>query len=390
MPSLKKKILYVIPYFVPAFSFGGSVKVTYDFAKELTRLGYDVTVATTDVLDSNSRNKKLSEKIDKINIVRFKNLSNKLARNLNFYTPIGFNKWLKQNIEKFDIVHIHELFTYQTIVAGSICRKKKKKYFLQPHGSLFLTARKSRFYLLKSFIIKKLAPLVTFSSAIIALNEKEKRNILKVYPLLEQKIKIVPNGLDMNEFKSIKKIDLYKQYCIPQKNKIIAFIGRIKFVKGLDISLKVLANLKDKLNFTFLIIGPDEGEKDNLEALAKTLNINDRVIFAGLMSGVKKLQTLKSADLSLLNSRSEGLPTTLLESAALGLPVVCSRESNLPELDFYHAGFIVRNVKESADKIKQILTNDYLRKKLSCNALKLAGSFDLKKCAQTLRKIYGI
>jgi len=107
-----KKILYVIPYFAPAWSYGGPVKVSFDFAKELVKLGYSVTVVTTDVLDSKQRVKKLHEKIEGINVIRFKNINNKLAKNFNFYTPIGLVKWLKKNIQSFDIVHIHEFFRY--------------------------------------------------------------------------------------------------------------------------------------------------------------------------------------------------------------------------------------------------------------------------------------
>ncbi|MCX6809788.1 MAG: glycosyltransferase [Candidatus Berkelbacteria bacterium] len=388
MPFPKKKILYVIPYFVPAWSYGGPVKVAFDFAKELTKLGNRVTVATTDVLDARSRNKKLFETVDGIKVCRFKNLNNIFARNLNFYTPVGFRKWLKTNIQNYDIVHIHEFFTYQSFITSKICHKAKKPYIIQPHGSLSQFCRKSRFYFIKNCLVKKFTPLVVSSSAIIALNEEEKKDIAQIYPQAKAKIKIAPNGLDLTEFKNIKKNDLHRTYNIPKSNKIIAFIGRLHFKKGLDISLKALARIKDELDFTFLIIGPDEGEKENLENLAENLGIKNRIVFAGLMSGNKKLETLKSADLSLLNSRSEGLPTTLLESAALALPIICSCGSNFPEVEQFEAGFVVDSTQQTAQKIKLVLKDDRLREKLSQNALKLADSFNLQKCTQTLNKIY--
>lgn len=382
------KILFVVPYFAPAWSYGGTVRASFDFARELVRQGNQVTVATTDVLDAQLRNRTLKETIEGVRVVRFKNLSNRIARNYNLYTSIGFSRWLKNNLDNFDIVHIHELFTYQSIITSRLCLSRKKPYLIQPHGSLFSVARRSRFSFIKDIIINRSATLLFQSNSVVVLNEKERKDVTTLLPELKSKIVIVPNGLNLGEFREIKKVDLCKRYHIPKERKIIAFIGRIKFIKGLDIAFKVLAGLKKDLKFTFLIIGPDEGEKDNLRQLAKELGLTDRIVYAGLLSGAEKLEILKSADLSLLLSRSEGLPTTLLESAALGLPIVCSTKANLPEVDEFKAGYIVNNEKETAEKIKTILTDAKLQAKLAKNALKLAGHFDLTKRAERLIEVY--
>ena len=383
-----KKILYIIPYFAPAWSYGGPVKVAYDFAKKLQELGWEVSVATTDVLNSRSRNNKQYEQIDGIRVFRFRNVNNKAARNLNLYSPIGLKKWLRQNINNYDVIHIHEFFTYQSIVASRLCKKLHKPYVIQPHGSLSQFCRRSRFGFIKNLIIKKFTPEAISCGAFIALNETEKRDIAKIYPQIKSKTKIVPNGLNLKEFEDTKPSNLHDRYTIKKESKIIAFIGRIHFKKGLDISFEALALLKDTLDFTFLIIGPDEGEKNVLEKLAEKLGIKDRIIFAGLMSGTKKLETLKGADLSLLNSRSEGLPTTLLESAALGLPIICSPGSNLPEVSLFKAGFVVSGAEQTAQKIKLVLADEKLRRSLSRNALRLSRHFDITSCAQKLNDVY--
>lgn len=385
--STNLNILYVIPYFVPAWSYGGPVKVAFDFTKELTRLGHHVTVATTDTIDAKSRSKVAQENIEGVEILRFKNINNFLAKKYNLYSPLGFNNWLKKNINKYDIVHIHEFFTYQSFITSRICKNLNKPYVIQPHGSFSAVSRQSR-YFIKKMIIKYLGSVITFSNAVIALNEIEKNNIAKVYPQIKSQIRIVPNGIDLNEFNNIEPINLHRIYNIPTKNKIISFIGRIHKKKGLDISLKALASIRTDTNVTLLIIGPDDGEKNNLLELSIKLGIGNMVVFTGLLSGYKKLQTLKSTDLSLLNSRTEGLPTTLLESTALGLPIVCSRGSNFPEVNKYHAGFVVNNEQQTAQKIKLILEDSKLEKLLSHNSLKLAKSFDIIKCTQLLNKIY--
>jgi glycosyltransferase involved in cell wall biosynthesis len=94
---------------------------------------------------------------------------------------------------------------------------------------------------------------------------------LKIYNSLKNKTTILPNGLKLNKFKKVSKIDLWKKYNLPQENKIIGFIGRIQYIKGLDISLEILNKIKKEINFTFLIIGPDEGQKSNFQRQAKKL-----------------------------------------------------------------------------------------------------------------------
>lgn len=387
-PHSGKKILYVAPYFAPAWSYGGPVKVSYEFAKELIRLGNQVTVATTDALDSEHRNSKAYEELDGIKIFRFKNISNILAKSYNLYAPIGFSRWLKKNLSDFDIVHIHEFFTVQSIISSKTCSKMGKPFVVQPHGSLLPYAKNSRFKFIKRVVMKYFANLALSSQAIIVLTDKEKRDVSQIYPSIKSKIKIVANGIDCEELRKIKKIDLHKIFGIPKDNKIVAYLGRLHFQKGLDLVIKALALIKDEIAVTLLVIGPDEGAKKSLMKQAEELGVSNQIIFAGMMTGKKKLETLKSAELSILLSRSEGLPTTLLESAGLGLPIVCSRGSNMPEIVTYKLGFIVNSEQQAADGIKKILCDKQLSDDMSKNALRLAKCFDIKKQTVELAQIY--
>lgn len=385
-----KSILFITPYFAPAWSYGGPVRVTYDFANELVKLGNEVTVATTDALDNKKRNSRHYEILDGIKIFRFKNISNKFAKAYNLYIPFGFSKWLKENIDKFDVVHIHEMFTYQSMVAAKICLRRGKPFVIQPHGSLNQYAKKSRFSFIKKLIIRYFSRFILGGEAIIALTKEEKESILKTFRLEDSKVKIVPNGIDTEKLKKTGRINLYKLYNIKKDNKIVSFLGRIHFQKGLDRSIRAIALLKNRLKITFLIIGPDEGEKSNLMKLAKELKIESSLVFTGILTGERKLKTLKSSELSILLSRSEGLPTTLLESAALGLPIICSPESNFPEVDYYKVGKVVANEQQAAEYLKKILTNDRLKSMYSKNALKLAGVFDVKEKTQQLMDAYNL
>ena len=260
----KIKILFVIPYYVPAFSYGGPVKVSSDLAEGLVKKGHSVTVVTTDVLDKKNRTRIKSEVINGVAVVRCKNVSNYLAKQFNLYLPIGFRAWLKKNIAEYDIVHCHDFFTILNILTSNYCKKLNIPYIIQPHGCLDMIRQKSKLFRIKQAFLFLFKGVVDESEYIIALVDKEKDEIETVYRNVLTKIKIIPNGIDYKKNKNIREIDLHHKYNIPDNNKIIVFLGRVQYIKGLDISIKSLAAIKDRIDFSFLIIGPDEGERNKL------------------------------------------------------------------------------------------------------------------------------
>src|SRR4030065_126624 len=98
------KILQVIPYFVPAWDYGGPLQVCYAFSKQLVANGHEVTVFTTDTLNIKSRIKKR----DGIKIRRFKNLCNYLTYRQHLYFPPGMFLAAQKDLKSFDIIHMHE------------------------------------------------------------------------------------------------------------------------------------------------------------------------------------------------------------------------------------------------------------------------------------------
>ncbi|MFZ2193666.1 MAG: glycosyltransferase [Candidatus Moraniibacteriota bacterium] len=381
------KILQVIPYFIPAYSYGGPIKVCFNISEELARNGHEVTVVTTDTLDEKNRIKNLQEKINEIQIIRFRNISNWLAKNYNGYLPTEFYFWAKKNILNFDIVYCHDFFTLQNIITAHFCKKYKVPFIVQPHGTLSPIRQEVKSYIFKKAFLRLFSGVLKNSKNIIALTENEKKEIISIDSTLENKIVIIPNGLQLKEFENIRKIDLYEKYNIPRENKIIGYIGRVQYIKGIDISLEILSGLKNKLDFTYLVIGPDEGEKEKLLKKINLLDLKKNVIFAGILKGKEKLEVIKSCDLFLFTSRSEGLPMTVLEIATLGVPQIISKNCHVPEIEKSKAGYELdlKNKADFSDRILLLLNNKTLHQDFSENSKKMVSEFfDIK---ETLKKI---
>ena len=129
-------ILQVIPYFPPAYAFGGSVKVCYETSKELVRRGHSVTVYTSDAVNSVTRMKIESRNVDGIDVHYFRNVSLFLVRNSNLFIVRDLLRKVASNIDSFDLIHLHEYTTYHNIVIHRFAKKHKVPYIFQAHGTL--------------------------------------------------------------------------------------------------------------------------------------------------------------------------------------------------------------------------------------------------------------
>ncbi len=354
-----KKLLIIIPYFIPAYGYGGPIKVAYDQAIELLKKWYDITVVTTDALDDKNRIKKLEETIDGIKIFRFRNLFNKLAKFHNGYLPFAMKYWLKKNIKNYDIVHIHDILNLPAIWWSKYATKNNVKYFLHPHGTLSDTRIKSRKSFIKKTFLKIFHNMMDWANWIFALTKQEEKEIAKYTN--NKNIFNLPNWLDLKEFENIEKINLHKKYNLDKNCNIFIFLWRIQYIKWLDIAFKLLSEYNKKnTNRRYLIIWPDEWEKNKLIILAKKLWISDKIIWYGMSSGKEKLSLLASGDVFLFTSRAEGFPMTILEALACRLPAFISTGCNLPEIEKAKCG---REVKNEEIQKNCILLDDLIKKK---------------------------
>jgi len=178
---------------------------------------------------------------------------------------------------------------------------------------------------------------------------------------LTQRIEVIPNGVELPEG-SFKFSDLSFQ---TRDRKMLLFLGRIHPKKGLVGALQAWAKLRnspsairDSEQWQFVIAGWDQGGHEaELKALcadlglriansglSESLKLNSYklkthppeaegadVVFCGPVFGEDKEALLRSADAFILPSFSEGLPMSVLEAWAYGLPVVMTPECNLPE-----------------------------------------------------------
>jgi glycosyltransferase involved in cell wall biosynthesis len=180
------------------------------------------------------------------------------------------------------------------------------------------------------------------TSKIIAITPWE-MDFIKKHGGKESKIKVLPNGMDEAFFKKIKNNDFKKKLKI--KGKLILFFGRLNVTKGPDKFVEIAHSLlKERKDLTFVIRGPDEGMRAKVKEL---IGNEKRIIFMdGTRDRKEIIKMYQAADIFVLPSYREGLPLTLFEAMAAGLPIVASPVNGIPyEMKEPENGFQKKNFR---------------------------------------------
>jgi len=297
--------------------------------------------------------------------------------------------------EETDLIHVAMLFDFYNVVATYF---SKKPYLVSLHGTFMkeaykmmkLKKLKKDFYM--SIIGKKILKKAKF---IHLLTQEEKEHFLEFYPEFENKIRVIPNGLDLSQFEiDLNKSDLINKYPHLKGKKIILFLSRINRIKGLDILIPAFAKLhnEDK-NYHLLIVGKDDGDgyEKRVRQWVNEYGLTDAVTFTGLLTGKDKLMAFYGSDVFVLPSYSENFGVAMVEAMACGVPIVVSDKVGISrEIIQYNAGTIVKtNIDDVYNGIKNVFQNLDEAKDMALNAKKMVHNlYDINKVADEMIKMY--
>lgn len=149
--------------------------------------------------------------------------------------------------------------------------------------------------------------------------------------LRARNVEEIPNGVNLLFLESGKR-----RFTQPRRKAgnapEVLYVGRLIFAKGVQHLLKVVARIKaDEKDVHLTIVG--EGPyRRLLEKRTHALKLSDRVEFLGETSREKIVEVMQRAALFVNPSYSEGLPTSVLEAAGAGLPVVATAVGGTGEI----------------------------------------------------------
>lgn len=387
------KILQVISYLYPAWSYGGPGKLVFELSKEMVKDGNRVTIMTTDAYDGYRRRSARDNKDFKdssVNLVIFKNISNYLAYKFKLFIPVlGIFELIKKITEN-DVIHIHEFFTPFSVLIFLFSGKYNKRLVISAHGTLDTYHMNHRSFFKKIFMNLAGEKMIKSKSLFIAATHEEIEEYRKM-GIDEARIKFVPNGIDMEYFHKLPERGLWrKQYQIGTSEKIILYLGRIHKLKGLANLITAYDSIKTKFPVKLVIAGSDDGYLPNLLEMVKKYDLSGKVIFPGIIKGAEKLSAYMDADVFVYPSPSEGFSIAILEAGACGLPLVITYGCKFPDVSAYGAGIISKpDYNSLKNSLIPLLSDSKMAAKYGKNAYKLIkNNYTITKMASKLENIY--
>jgi len=307
------------------------VNVVYNICKELAKEGHEVSVYTTNAFDE-KRNFKLERQEYTCHGFKVRYFQNVLRPDKLYISPSMVSA-CKKEITNFDIIHLHAYRQFQEIITYHYAKKHHVPYVLHLHGTLPWRTAKKELKLIYNMLFGY--RILRDASKVFALSPIEAQQC-REYGLPHEKIEVVPNGVELLEFRDLPPRGSFRRkYNINDDDEIILYLGRVDEQKGLDFLIRAFAYLTKQMNFnsvSLLIAGPGNRYLHKLMSLVDSCSISKKVIFTGSLSEESKVQALVDSSIIVYPERFNVFGLVPLEAAACSKPVVVSRENYMSKI----------------------------------------------------------
>ena len=352
------------------------------FRKEFEKRGHTVFVFAPNYSDYQDTNK---------NIFRYPSLDIEIK----FRLPLGipYSRKMDRIIEKLDLDIIH---SHHPNLLGSAAMKWAKKknipliftwhtlYDKYTNFVPFLPAKLSA-----GWIIKKAVKYANQADRVIVPTQSIEP-IIKNWGVVN-KIFPVATGIDAKCFSGSDRKKIREKYQIKDDETVLLLVSRLTEEKNISFLFEsVVEVLKKNPKTKFMLVG-DGYLKGELEKETRKRNLDQQIIFAGLVEAEEIKNYYAAGDIFVYASKSETQGMIITEAMYMSLPIVAVKATGIESLVENNVnGILTTEIEgEFADAVLKLVENADLRKKFSENAKKIAREkYTSKICAEKMLKVY--
>lgn len=375
-----KKILIFSIAYIPLV--GGAELAVKEITDRISDIQFDMITARID------KNLARSERIGNINVYRIGFGLKTFDKYI--FTFFGFLKALKLHLKnRYDII-------WPIMAAYSSFAVLFKIFHLKPRIVLTIQEGDPIEYIIELKRFKIFRPIYKFYFKTVDQVTAISNFLagwMKELGVKKEKITIVPNGVDVNKFKSqisnLKSDKLKEELRIKDDEKVLITTSRLVEKNAIGDIIEALKYLSDNIKFLILGKGPLE---EKLRFHVSSSKFQDRVMFLGHIEPQEVPQYLAISDIFVRPSLSEGLGTSFLEAMAAGIPIIATKVGGIPDfLKDKETGLFceINNPKSIAEKVKLLLENDELRGKIIGKAKEMViRNYDWNLIAEKMKNIF--
>lgn len=286
-----------------------------------------------------------------------------------FYSPMNIFH-IRKISKNYDLIHVH-LFPAQYWAALSF---NKTPMVVTEHCTTNKRRNKKIYQLIEKLTYNQYKTIITIS-------QKANGTIKEWLNFNPDRFVVIENGINLSTFYNATAKEIKD---IPKGTKKIIMVGRFNATKDQPTAIKAMPLLDS--NIHLLLVG-DGNLIDSCKELAKSLNVDNRVHFLGLRNDVPEL--LKSCDINLISSHSEGLSISSLECLASGKPLVTSNVNGLKDIN-HDAGLLFEDndYEGLANCVNKLLNDTEFYNKIVQRCLSKVKAYDINNAVDKHIEVY--
>ena len=267
----------------------------------------------------------------------------------NEITPLMLRKLLELK-SAISIIHAHSHLFFSTNVAALFRRISSLPFVITCHGVWSQTVPMN----FQQLYMRSIGVLTLNSADGVICYTNEEKQVLKRLGVKENKIVVIPNGVDTCFFTPSSKLS---------SNSKLLWVGRFVRGKRPDIPIKAMINIQKEIPGASLRMVGSGPLKSYCCNLVNKYRLSRSIQFLSHVSDEQLLRLYRESSVVLLSSEQEGVPRTILEALSCSIPVVVS---DLPQIRsvIRNCGFYFRtgNIEDMAEKTAELLLNSKLRR----------------------------
>ena len=263
--------------------------------------------------------------------------------------------------------------------------------YIQSSKSVFPTPRTKLSHFFMRYLSKIEKESAKDATMIVTVSKYSSKRIVQLYDVDEKKIRIVPNGVDLENFKPVEGCEKVKHKIEANNKQCVLFVGRLVPRKGLHFLIEAAKHVVKESKETMFVVVGDGPLKNHLISYSRKQSVSDNFVFLGDVHEVMLPRLYNCADVFALPSIQEGQGIALLEAQATAKPVVAFNVGGINEIVLdKKTGLLVKpNSYELANAILNLLSNRSLREKMGrCGRIFVSENFSWDICAQMMLQVY--
>ena len=270
-----------------------------------------------------------------------------------------------------------------------------KNTYVTVHGLEYEILPESYSFWEKIYMRLSIRKSCQWAKKIITVSENSKKDLMKLYDVSEDKIKVIYEGVgaviaDESQQASLEKSENHVNWQKFYNDKYLLFVGRLEERKNIIGIIRAFEILKEhyKIPHKLVLVGKfGYGEKKIRQELVNVNCVKD-ILLTGFVSEAEKWKLMKKAEVFLFPTFYEGFGLPILEAQALGTPVVASDNSSIPEITDCSAILVdPNNAEEIADATHKIISDENCRNDLVERGYENVKRFSWNKCAREIAKL---